>query len=164
MKKRQKGFTLVELLLVVIIVAIIAAIAIPNFIASRRAANESSAIANLRSLHIANATYQSTSSDGQFATSMMDLQNEGLIDSVLGNSETVPKSGYLYTYFRNPVGSSPAVFDFEAEPSSFTGLSATGTRSFVVTERGVIYYNLTQTAPLVDDTTRVITGGFALDN
>ena len=164
MKKNQKGFTLVELLLVVIIVAIIAVIAIPNFIASRRAANESAAISNLRSLHIANATFQSTSGDGQFAVSMMDLQNAGLIDSGLGNAETIPKSGYLYVYFRNAIGSGPAVFDFGAEPSSFTGFSATGTRSFVVTEQGVIYFNLTQMAPLVDDTTRIVSGGTPLNN
>ena len=164
MKKNQKGFTLVELLLVVIVVAIIAVIAIPNFIASRRAANESSAISSLRSLHIANATFQSTSSDGKFAISMMDLQNAGLIDSILGNAETVSKSGYFYTYFSNTVGSSASVFDIGAEPASFTGLSATGTRSFVITEQGVIYYNLTQTAPLVDDTTRIVSGGTPLNN
>ncbi len=164
MKKQQKGFTIIELIIVVLIIAIIAVIAIPNFVASRRAANESSAISNLRSLHIANATFQSTSQDRQFATSMTELRDEGLIDNVLGNAETVPKSGYLYRYFRNAPGTSPAVFDFSAEPFSFTGFSATGNRSFVVSEQGVIFFNLTPTAPLVDDTTRIITNGNPLNN
>src|SRR5258708_37560781 len=60
MKKNEKGFSLVELLVVVIIIAIVAAIAIPNLLASRRAANEASAISSLRTIHSAEATYQAT--------------------------------------------------------------------------------------------------------
>ena len=53
-KNNEKGFSLVELLVVVIIIAIVAAIAIPNLLASRRAANEASAISSLRTIHSAN--------------------------------------------------------------------------------------------------------------
>ena len=62
--ENEKGFSLIELLVVVIIIAIVAAIAIPNLLASRRAANEASAISSLRTIHSAQATYQATTGNG----------------------------------------------------------------------------------------------------
>src|SRR5215204_6490895 len=92
--KNEKGFSLVELLVVVIIIAIVAAIAIPNLLASRRAANEASAISSLRTIHSAEATYNA-SVGGTAYTDLPGLNSAGLIDSALG-AATSQKSGYTF--------------------------------------------------------------------
>jgi len=104
MKKDSEGFSLIELLIVVAIILIIAAIAIPNLLQSKIAANQASAVASLRTINTCEVTYSSTYNQG-FTSTLAQLgppasgattsSNAGLTDSVLSGGS---KSGYSFVY------------------------------------------------------------------
>ena len=143
MRKDSRGFSLIELLIVVAIILIIAAIAIPNLLRSRIAANQASAVGSLRTLNTAEITYASTYNAG-FSPDMVSLgpgatpptaAAAGLIDSVLAAGV---KSGYAFTYAATSVGGRYDTYDLHANP---TTPGTTGTNYYFSDESGVIRQN-----------------------
>ena len=124
--KKNKGFSLLELLIVVAIILIIATIAIPSLLRSRQAANESAAVANIRTINTAQVTYLS-SSGGNYGT-IAALQSAGLIDSrfsgtVSGYNYTVVSSGTDFTVDANPASSNTGRFGYYSTPDGVVRFS-----------------------------------------
>jgi type IV pilus assembly protein PilA len=150
--KKQKGFSLIELLIVVAIILIIAAIAIPNLLRSRIAANESSAVGSIRTIGTAQITYSSTYPDVGFASTLTALGGTGtvasatnalLIDSNLGcAAQPCQKSGYNFA-IGNTTGTPVVTFDTTGLPVS---VGQTGQRAFCSNQSGVIRFNAGGTA------------------
>lgn len=135
MRNKASGFSLIELLIVVAVIGIVASIAIPNLLASRRAANEGSAQSALRTIQSCEITYQATTGRGDYAT-LAQLRGDFLTDQVLG---TGSKSGYNFAATPSAAGVRPALFYATATPMVTAGIGQTGTRRFGMSEDGVLH-------------------------
>jgi len=147
--KNQNGFSLVELLIVVVVIGVIASIAIPNLLSSRRAANEGSTISTFRTLFAAQNTYMSTTGNGNYAGQSGTVQSfpvlaaAGIVDqrfATLGGSGGTEISGYVFSVGAWPRSSTqPSNFGAIATPLTPSGTFQTGTRKFVMVTDGVIH-------------------------
>ena len=154
--KKQKGFSLIELLIVVAIILIIAAIAIPNLLRSRMAANEASAVGSIRTINTAEVTYSATYPDCGFANlsnlggSGGAVTGAGLIDSVLAGGT---KSGYSFAATASGGASTCTPGSGTPSPNltySVVGAPVTpgqtGQRYFYSDQSGVIRYAISSAA------------------
>jgi prepilin-type N-terminal cleavage/methylation domain-containing protein len=154
-RPQQKGFSLIELLIVVAIILIIAAIAIPNLLRARMQANEASAVASIHAINTAEISYSSSYPTVGFAGSLLSLGDGGTspcaassagacyLDSVLTSGT---KTGYIFTY--TPNASTPTLdYTLNVDPSN---RGVTGQRSFYSSSSNITRYNTTSSAASTD--------------
>jgi len=147
----QRGFSLIELLIVVAIILIIAAIAIPNLMKARMTANEASAVESVRTVTTAENTYAATCPSVGFSASLTELNTGALcsggtniLDNILGGSDPSFKSGYKFTYTFVAVSGLNTSFTVTAVPVT---QGITGQRGFFSDQTDVIRYTLNGAAP-----------------
>ena len=152
--KKQKGFSLIELLIVVAIILIIAAIAIPNLLRSNMAANESSAVGSMRTINTAEVSYVTAYPNQGFSVDLPSLGGVApclvattaaacLVDNTLAlaTAAATAKSGYYFTYAA--AGAPPNTYTMTGLPSL---AGSTGQRGFFTDQTGVIRYAISGTA------------------
>lgn len=145
MKLGRKGFTLVEIMIVVAIIALLAAIAIPNLLRARHNANESAAIAALRTLSTAEESYRAAQTPPSYSAALTNLSSASppYIDTALSGATSTANSrqGYYFTYTRTSANQ----YNCLATPAVS---AVTGTRIFYVDESGVIRLSNSAGSPI----------------
>jgi type IV pilus assembly protein PilA len=146
-RRDQEGFSLIELLIVVAIILIIAAIAIPNLLKSKIAANEASAVNSIRTYTTAHITYSALCPQVGYPATLADLGPGGgacagganLVDPILGTAAP-SKAGYNFTYA--PVSGDGVTNTNYTMHGNPVVVGVTGQRSFFCNETGLIRYNI----------------------
>ncbi len=147
-RKRSRGFSLIELLIVVTIILIIAAIAIPRLLQVKQLANATAAVANLRTINTAETAYASEFPSVGYSASLTNLAgaagstaaptstSANLINADLGNaSSSTPYQGYDYTYAPT-AGTPTTIYNITANP-----VAGVATRYFYTDQTSEIRYN-----------------------
>ncbi|HAJ57248.1 MAG TPA: pili assembly chaperone [Candidatus Omnitrophica bacterium] len=134
-KRSIRGFTLVEIMVVVAVIVLLAAMAIPGILRSRMNANEAAAIASVKTISWATTTYRAINPAYPANLSELTSSNPSYVDSVLGSGT---KQGYSFV-----LSGDPDTFNLTAVPVTS---NVTGVRTFFVDESGVIRASLNGTA------------------
>lgn len=156
MKRSQNGFSLIELLIVVVIIGVIASIAASFYLSAKRSANEGSALSSMRLLHSAQVTYAQSSGAGDYAgdigagtlTGLTTLNSVGLIDGSLASGS---KSGYVLVVGRElATGTTPPQFFVSTIPAASGLVSGSGVHRLGVATDGIIKWDMTDTVHYAD--------------